>query len=200
MTKKTEELKKQLKEGKVYRRADLAEWSNAVDRHINLLVKEGSLEKLSAGLYYVPKNTVFGPVPPEDDLLVRTFLKEDEFLLTSPNAYNSLGVGTTQLYNVRLVYNHKRHGEFYLGGKQFIFHSKHRFPKKLTPEFLLVDLVNNIETLAEDKTAVLKNVVAKARTMNARSLTKAVKSYGNAKAKSLFRSLVTDNNDAIYAH
>ena len=186
MTKKIEELKKHLKKGGVYRRADLTQWSNAVDRHLTELVRSGFLEKLAAGLYYVPEKTVFGAVPPADESLVRSFLKEEDFLLTSPNAYNSLGVGTTQLYNVRIVYNHKRHGEFVLGGRKFFFHAKHRFPRKLTPEFLLVDLVNNIESLAEDKTEVLKNVMAKAGTMDEERLRKSVASYGNAKAKSFF--------------
>ena len=199
MTKKIEYLKKHLKEGGVYRRAELIQWSNAVDRHLTALVKCGFLEKLSAGLYYVPKKSVFGTVPPEDESLVRTFLKEDDFLLTSPNAYNTLGVGTTQLYNIRIVYNHKRHGEFNLGGRKFFFHAKHRFPKKLTQEFLLVDLVNNIESLAEAKTEVLKNAMAKAQTMDARRLNRFVTNYGNAKAKSLFKSLVTQDNNVAYA-
>ena len=194
MTKKIEELKKHLKEGRVYRRADLTRWSNAVDRHLAALVENGFLKKLSAGVYYVPKKTIFGIVPPEDESLVRAFLKEDDFLLTSPNAYNSLGVGTTQLYNVRIVYNHKRHGEFKLGGRKFLFQAKNRFPKKLTQEFLLVDLVNNLERLAEDKTDVLKNVMAKAQTMDVVQLRKAVTSYGNAKAKSVFSFLVTQSS------
>ena len=45
------ELKRHLKPGKVYRRADLVKWSNAVDRHLAQLVKNGNLEKLSPGLY-----------------------------------------------------------------------------------------------------------------------------------------------------
>ncbi len=198
MTKKTEELKKHLKQGGVYRRADLMQWSNAIDRHMTALVKSGFLEKLSAGIYYVPEKTVFGAVPPADESLVRSFLKEDDFLLTSPNAYNSLGVGTTQLYNVRIVYNHKRHGEFELGGRKFFFHAKHRFPRKLTQEFLLVDIVNNIDSLAEDKTEILKNVLAKAQTLDSDRLKKSVASYGNAKAKSFFRSLVTQKNNVAY--
>lgn len=186
---KLEEFKKHLKEGKVYRRSDLARWSNAVDRDISVLVKDGVLEKLSQGLYYAPKRTAFGAAPPDEDVLVRVFLKDDDFLLTSPNAYNSLGVGTTQLYNQRVVYNHKRHGEFTLGGKQFLFHAKHRFPKKATPEFLLVDLVNNLGSLAEDKEHVLQNVVAKAKTMSLTKLKHAVLNYGGVRAKALFASL-----------
>lgn len=183
MTRKVEDFKTHLKTGKTYRRAELARWSNAVDRHIALLLKEGFLEKLSAGLYYVPKKSVFGVVPPDDELLVRTFLKEDDFLLTSPNAYNSLGVGTTQLYNKRVVYNHKRHGEFELGGRKFFFHAKHRFPKKLTKEFLLVDLVNNLKNLAEDSDEVLKNVLIKVPSMDKRQLKYALENYGNARTK-----------------
>ncbi len=198
MTKKVEEFKKHLAEGKVYRRSELAQWSNAVDRHLTQLVKSGFLEKLSAGLYYVPKKTVFGSVPPEEEVLVRKFLKEDDFLLTSPNAYNSLGVGTTQLYNIRIVYNHKRHGEFELGGRKFVFQAKHRFPKKLTQEFLLVDLVNNLENLAEDKAEVLKNVLVKAQTLDFTKLKQSVLSYGNAKAKALFAPFVTQNTHVSY--
>jgi len=119
--KKVEELKKHLKPGMVYRRSDLTKWSNSVDRHLEALVKEGTLQKLSQGLYYFPKESVFGKTPPEEETLVRSFLKDDRFLLTSANAYNSLGVGTTQLYNQRMVYNHKRHGEFKLGNKNLLF-------------------------------------------------------------------------------
>jgi len=96
---KLEELKKHLKRGNVYRRTDLAKWSKSVDRHLQLLLEEGTLKKLSQGVYYFPKETTFGQTPPDEEVLVRSFLKDDRFLLTSPNAYNSLGVGTTQLYN-----------------------------------------------------------------------------------------------------
>jgi len=183
---KLKELEKCLKRGKVYRRADLEQWSNAVDRHLGELVEKGTLQKLSQGLYYYPKETAFGFAPPDEKVLVRSFLKDDEFLLTSLNAYNTLGVGTTQLYNKRLVYNHKRHGEFELGGRKFFFHAKPRFPKKLTPEFLLVDLVNNLNALAENPKEVLSKVKVKARTMDVKKLQKTVKAYGGVKAKKLF--------------
>jgi hypothetical protein len=180
------QLRSHLKVGKVYRRSELAKWSNSVDRHLAQLTQEGTLEKLSPGLYHVPKKTVFGSVPPDEETLVRKFLKDDDFLVTSPNAYNSLGVGTTQLYNKRVVYNHKRHGEFTLGGRKFFFHTKHKFPKSLTQEFLLVDLVNNLENLAEDQSQVLGNVLEKAKTMNVKKIKQAVNNYGAAKTKALF--------------
>ena len=194
------ELKKHLKTGQVYRRADLEQWSNAVDRHIGMLVKEGMLQKLSQGLYYYPRQTVFGVTPPDEESLVRSFLKDDEFLLSSPNAYNSLGVGTTQLYNKRVVYNHKRHGTFELGGRKFFFHMKPRFPKALTPEFLLVDLVNNLDELAEDPKEVLSNVQRKALTMDLKRLKHSVKTYGGVRARKVFMPLLSAIEESQYAH
>jgi hypothetical protein len=79
-------------------------------------------------------------------------------LVASPNAYNSLGVGTTQLYDKTVVYDHRRHGDFVLGGRKFAFRMKPAFPKTLSREFLLVDLVNNLDRLAETKKEVLARV------------------------------------------
>ena len=87
-----EELLKHLQRGKVYRRSELALRFNAIDRHLAKLVDDGILQKLSRGVYYYPKESIFGNVPPEEKVLVRTFLKDDRFLLISPNAYNALGV------------------------------------------------------------------------------------------------------------
>ena len=56
---KLDQLKRQLKVGKVYRRGELSKWSSAIDRHLDALLKEGVLEKISQGLYYVPKTSTF---------------------------------------------------------------------------------------------------------------------------------------------
>jgi hypothetical protein len=148
------------------------------------------LEKLSPGLYYYPKQSVFGKTPPEESKLVRGFLKDDRFLITSPNAYNSLGVGTTQLYNKRVVYNHKRHGDFALGNQHFAFRVKPHFPYKLTEEFLLVDLLNNIDSIAEDKDAVLQKVKSKALSIDPKKLARAVRDYGGVRAQKFFTPLL----------
>ncbi len=185
-----QQLKRQLKPGEVYRRTELANWSKSVDRHLDELVQDGTLQKLSQGLYYYPKESAFGKTPPDENLLVESFLKDHRFLLTTPNVYNSLGVGTTQLYNERTVYNHKRHGEFKLGNKTFQFKIKPHFPKKITPEFLLVDLVNNLESLAEDSSEVLKKVAGKVEVMDKKKLKHSVMEYGSVKAKKLFAPLL----------
>ena len=186
-----DQLKAHLRPGRTYRRADLAQWSMSVDRHARELVDRGVLQKLRNGLYYYPKTSVFGQVPPDEKELVRTFLKEDDFLLTSPNAYNALGVGTTQLYNSRVVYNRKRHGHFTLGGKSFEFRRKPRFPRKLTEEFLLVDLLNNLSELAEDPAAVRERVRAKAKELNTDKLRHAARDYGKVATRKFFEQALS---------
>lgn len=185
---KLQELKKRLRPGQVYRREHLARWSNAVDRHLKQLVEEGTLTKLAGGLYAYPQETVFGKAPAEDDRLVEAFLKDDRFLLASPNAYNSLGVGTTQLYDKTVVYNHKRHGDFVLGRRKFAFRLRPSFPKSLTKEFLLVDLVNNLDRLAENRQEVLARVAEKAASCDVRRLERASHNYGNVRTKKFFSS------------
>src|SRR5882762_7230244 len=190
---KLDELKKRLRPGQVYRREDVARWSNAVDRHLKQLVSEGTLIKLAGGLYTCPKKTVFGNAPATDDKLVEAFLKDRRFLLVSPNAYNNLGVGTTQLYRKTVVYNRKRHGDFQLGGRRFSFRVKPDFPKTLTKEFLLVDLVNNLDQLAEAGNDVLERVRVRVNSFDVRRLRRAARDYGTVRTKKFFeRALKPD--------
>src|SRR6202011_5938921 len=128
----------------------------------------------------------FGEAPAPDREVVSAFLKDDLFLLASPNAYNMLGVGTTQLYDKTVVYNHKRHGSFTLGGRTFEFRSRPSFPKALSREFLLVDLVNNLDRLAESKTEVLARVRERAASYDVPRLQRAARDYGNVQTKKFF--------------
>ncbi len=189
---KLRELKKHLKPGKVYRRSELAKWSRSVDRHIVKLLEDGTVQKIFQGIYYCPKETTFGKVPPEEESLVRSFLKDNRFLITSLNSYNKLGVGTTQLYNKTIVYNHKRKGEFKLGNRIFFFQIKAHFPKKITPEFLLVDLFNNLEILAENHQEILQNISFKISMMDKKKLSNSVSRYGSTKAKATLVQLINN--------
>lgn len=188
---RAQQLKQHLRPGAVYRREDLARLSKAVDRHLRQLVDEGTLTKLAGGLYAYPKPTVFGKAPAEDRDLVKSFLRDGQFLVASPNAYNGLGVGTTQLYDQTVVYNHKRHGRFSLGGRTFDFRVRPRFPKALSKEFLLVDLVNNLDHLAESKEEVLARVEQRARSFDATKLRRAARDYGNMRARKFFDRVLT---------
>ena len=194
-----EGIKNHLRPGKVYRRQELGKWSKSIDRDLDTLLNDGTLKKLSQGLYYHPKQSALGATPPEEPDMVRGFLKDNRFLITSQNSYNSLGVGTTQLHNIKIVYNHKRHGEIKLGNKSFLFQMKHHFPKTVTPEFLLVDLVNNIDRLAEDNQSILDNALEKAQQFDATKLKHAVKNYGTLKTQRLFMAVLNSPHELSYA-
>jgi hypothetical protein len=165
-----ERLKRHLRPGRVYRREDLLPWSRSVDRHLKELTVGGTLQKLRTGLYYSPRKFEFGEAPADEHELVKAFLKTDRFVVTSPNAYNQLGLGTTQLYNRRVVYNKKRHGTFPLGNRMVTFERRMNVPRQLSPEFLLVDLVNELGDLEEDRDAVLSRVREKAKEMDPKKL------------------------------
>ena len=183
-------LSQHIKQGEVYRRSDLEYYSSAIDRHLAHLTKDGTLIKLNQGLYYAPKQSKFGAVPPDDRQVVERFLKDEDFLLISPNFFNSLGLGLTQLYNTTWVYNHKRKGEFQLNGKTFEFKLKSSFPKNISKEYLLVDLFNNLESLAEDQNLVLEKLSNNVISFNTDALMKATQQYGSGKTKRIIKSIV----------
>jgi hypothetical protein len=180
-------LLKQIKAGKVYRRSDLEYYTTSIDRDLAQLTKEGKLVKLHQGLYYAPKQSKFGIVPPDDHLLISSFLKDDDFLIVSPNAYNSLGIGLTQLYNTTWVYNHKRNGEFQLNGKSFIFKNKTAFPKSISKAYLLIDLLNNLDELAEDQVETSIKVYKTLENFEPSSLMKLTQLYGSSKTKRIVK-------------
>ena len=181
---------KHINQGEVYRRSDLEYYSTAIDRQLAQLIKGGKLVKLNQGLYYAPMQSKFGVVPPDDHLLVERFLKDEDFLLISPNSFNTLGLGLTQLYNTMWVYNHKRKGEFILNGKSFDFKLKNSFPQKITREYLLVDLLNNFESLAEDKKNIVDKLTRNVLSFNMDALMKATQQYGNGTAKRIIKLIV----------
>lgn len=184
------ELKQHLRPGQVLRRADLAKYSSSVDKHLQQLVAEGTLRKVSSGIYYSPTKSRFGVLPPEEEKLVKAFLKDSNFYVASLNAYNALGVGTTQLYNQKLVYNSKRDGLHILDGRRYFFLKNRKFPKKTTKEFLVVDLVNNMKMLAEDSGELKRKLASQVRSMDRESLERAIKAYAGSRTKTFFAELL----------
>jgi hypothetical protein len=108
--------------------------------------------------------------------------------LVSPNSFNSLGLGLTQLYNTTWVYIHKRKGEFQLNGKTFEFKLRSSFPKSISREYLLVDLLNNLDNLAESQ--AIDKLPNNVRSFNADALMKATQQYGTGKTKRTLKSIV----------
>jgi hypothetical protein len=192
-------LQNHLKPGHLYRRSDLEKHSNAVDRHLKQLQTKGVLKKLSGGLYHYPRMTKFGEAPPADKELVRSFLKDNRFLLFSPNAYNSLGLGTTQLYNETVVYNHKRHGIFKVGGRTFRFIRKNHFPPTLSKEFLLIDLVNKEKHLQESS-EVFEKAKALAKKLNQQKLKALLIELDWKHAKLVLSDIPVQHDEKLHMH
>jgi hypothetical protein len=188
-----ETLLQHLLPGKVYRRAELEFYSTAIDRHLAQLVAHGQLTKVQNGLYYVPKQSKFGPVPPSDQELIRSFLHDDDHLLLDPSLFNGLGFGLTQLYAIPWVYNHKRQGIITLNGKKFEFKRRTSFPTQLTPEFLLVDLLNNLPKLPDSPTRTAPSPSQLLTSLNPDLLLDCTRKYAKGHSKKTLLPLLRKN-------
>lgn len=178
-----------MKAGKVYRRKDLEKYSKSVDRDLKNLCFSGEVSKLASGLYCKRGQSRFGALPPEDKELVRAFLGDDRFLLMSFNHYNSLGLGLTQLRGDTFVYNRKRHVKVKLGSREFFFRNVPEFPRQLSKEFLLVDLLNNLGKVGESSELVLKNLEKKKDEFEPQKVGFMASKYGKVSTKKFLESL-----------
>lgn len=131
-----------LKAGRAYRTRELAAWGQNPTRLAKRLVREGQLGQLAPGLFYVPKRSRFGPVPPTDEEILRAFLGTEDFLITGPPRWNPLGLGATAVFPVTLVYNGKRSGEFELGGRRFLLR-RVRYPRPAPAAWFVIDLLEH---------------------------------------------------------
>ncbi len=131
-----------LEPGRAYRTRDLRSWSANPTRLARRLVHEGKLLEAARGLYYAPIPTRFGPAPASSEELLRAFLGGEPFLLTGPPYWNALGLGSTAMFAVTLVYNTLRSGEFLLGGRRFLLRRVY-FPEQPTAEWFIVDLLQH---------------------------------------------------------
>jgi len=185
-----EKIRRKLKPRTTYRREDFIHLSSNVDRHLKTLVLEKALLKIQNGLYMCPEKTPFGKALPEETQLLKSFLKDDSFVVYDLNLFNSLGLGLTQLHNKRIVFNRKRHGDFQFNGQHYHFYRWREAPKKLSKEFLYVEFLNRFDKLAED-TVKHKNLLKRQlRKLDQKKLQRAVKTYGKESAKKKFQSLL----------
>jgi hypothetical protein len=186
------EVLSQLKVGRVYSWDEMKEYSKSPGRDVKRLLDEGKLEKVGPGLYSPFKMSRFGKVPPDESDVVKSFLKSDDFLMFSVNLYNSLGVGLTQLKNETVVYNKKRYEPVVLLGREFNFKRPNNgYPDKLTKEFLLVDLMNNLKSVGEEPNKLkekVANVVASNK-FNVAVLSALSKKYGKVSTRKFFKAL-----------
>lgn len=182
--------------GRIYRRSDFVSFSSNIDRNLAILVEEGKLKKIAHGLYMAAKNTAFGPVSPDYNLLIKAFLKDDHFVIYGPSQFNSLELGTTQLYNQLIVFNRKRVGEFTVAGNKFTFYRWREAPKELTPEFLVIELLNRLDHLAENRDTVLLNLSNKISTFNLKKLQFTAAHYGTISTQKKLKAILKNSQEA----
>lgn len=152
----------QLEPGRAYRTRDLRQWSANPTRLARRLVDEGKLREAAHGIYYAPIPTRFGPAPVSSEELLRVFLGGDRFLVTGPPYWNALGLGSTAMFALTLVYNTQRSGEFRLGGRRFLFR-RVRFPDQPTAEWFIVDLLQHHAMAGTALSELRKGLVATLR-------------------------------------
>nr|MCB9063470.1 hypothetical protein [Halobacteriovoraceae bacterium] len=143
--------------GKVYRACDFSKFSTSVSRDLKEMVDKGYLSYLGKGMYYRPKKLGKFEVPPSREELLAKFLKTKDFMVRNVSDFNSLRLGTTQLFNEVYVYNKRRAGTVKLGKTTYHFKKKN-FPSKNYDEYLLVDMLNNLERLGENRETLLQNL------------------------------------------
>ena len=184
-----------LNPGGVYRRSDFEEFTSNVDRNLAKLVKKGLFQKLQNGLYLCPKKTPFGLAFPDERELLSKFLNDDHFVVYGPSIFNSLGLGTTQLYDKKVVFNRKRHGKMKLGKRTYFFHRWREAPKSLSKEFLLVEMLNRLNELAEDHSMVMENVEKKLHEFNTMKLYNALNRFGTNSTQNKLRPLLEERKN-----
>jgi hypothetical protein len=178
MDRNEKNMEEKLVPGKVYRREDLVCDLVFTDHRIRQLVAQGALEKITQGLYHYRGASPANFVPPTSGSLLQGFLGVDDFLLLPWREYLSLGVALTPKFDMHLVYNRKRHGIFRLGETTFDIRRRSRYPEQITPEFLLVDLLNNTDFFTEDPSKIQREARTLIRKFDTAALLKTARDFG----------------------
>ena len=127
------------------------------------------------------RRSAFGMVPPPLNKVLQYELQSDNFLVSSLNYYNALECGTTQLYNECIVYNKKISGMKKISGQNYRFINDRKYPLIMSEAFLYVDMMNNIDLLAEDLPRVKALWVQKVAKGNTDAILECAKQYGTDK-------------------
>jgi len=96
--------------------------------------------------------------PPGEEALLEAFLDGTPYVVTGPPRWNALGLGSTALHVRPLVYNTKRTGTYTLAGRTFDLR-RVAFPREVTAEWFVVDLLRNADSVGQDRADLVVNLV-----------------------------------------
>lgn len=188
--------KPRLSSGKVYRTNDLSRWNTNPSRMAQRLVREGELTYLTKGLYYRPRQSRFGEVPPKREELLRAFLHNNRFLITGPELWTELGLGATAVFPYVLAYNTKRSGYFNLGGRTYYLR-RIPFPANPSAEWFIVDLIEHYDMAGVSLDVIEKNLgkALRANRFNKELLSQMGANYGKMRTRSLIEQTINDSDE-----
>ena len=103
-----------MQDGTVFKYQELGIASNeysAAAKAIERLKKKGVVDSASAGVFYKPKKTVFGPLKPSEEELIKPYLYENNkriAYITGTALYNRMGLTTQVPQNISIASRDKR--------------------------------------------------------------------------------------------
>jgi len=182
-----------LEPGKVYRTVDLRRYDQNPTRLAAKLVSAGRLRRLRKGLYYAPKQSIFGEVPPSEDEFLRSFFRGRPYLRSGPMVWNGLGLGATAVEATPLVYNTTRTGIVQVGGRRLELR-RVAFPRRPSAEFFVVDLLENLGRAGVDADTVRRALRAavKARRFQSDALLDMAARYGGRATSAIVHEAVEE--------
>ncbi len=114
VSQKIEKQLQQIPEGTTFRYQGLAIEASeypAASKTIERLITKGTLQRASKGVFYKPKQTVFGALKPSDDELLKQYLFKDGqrvAYITGASLYNQMGLTTQVPYIITVASKTRR--------------------------------------------------------------------------------------------
>jgi len=182
--------------GEVYRRQD-SRLVEGVDRHLKELVEEGRLPGRNRPLSLPQGDGVRESAPGRCEL-VASFLKEHHFLLLRPTPTTASASGRRSFTTRRLSIIASGTENSRSADVCLIFGlSRSRNSER---GILLVDLVNNLDQLAESRDEVLTRFKQRVLTFDGARLERAAGDYGTVRTKKFFHRRFANRMPIDYLH
>lgn len=187
----------QLEPGRVYRTADLSRWGRNPTRLAARLVARSELRRLGHGLFYAPRPSRFGEVPPTDEALLDCLLGGTPYVVTGPPRWNALGLGATAVFARTLVYNMKWSGTRAVGTRTYEF-QRTSFPVDPPSEWFVIDLLRHASDAGVDRDDVERHlaVALAAGRFDAQRLREMAATFGGHAEREVVRRAVATTESA----